>query len=56
MAYLKNCITQIKRLIGRKYDPDLKAELPLLGFYNVVPMSQNRVGVEVHFFNNSFLW
>jgi hypothetical protein len=48
MTHIKSTVTQIKRLLGRKYDADLQAELPLLGFYNVVPMNNNnKAGVEV---------
>jgi hypothetical protein len=44
---MKNTVGQIKRLLGRKWDADLQAELPMLGNPPVVPLPDDKIGLEV---------
>jgi hypothetical protein len=44
---MKNTVGQIKRLLGRKWDADLQAELPMLGNPPVVQLPGDNVGLEV---------
>jgi heat shock protein 4 len=47
LTNMKNTVGQIKRLLGRKWDADLQAELPMLGNPPVVPLPDDKIGLEV---------